>query len=73
MADFTDIPLAHDFLKKERTEDVKLTGQQMELEFKDLQISPYVAQGLQACGFRKPSPVQAEAIPIGKCGYGTIT
>lgn len=62
--------LAHDLSKKERTEDVKLSGDQAEITFRDLGISPYVTEGLLACGFKKPSPVQVEAIPIGKCGYG---
>lgn len=50
-----------------RTKDVFVAEK---LSFADLQLSPLVIAGLLASGFKKPSPIQLKAIPLGRCGLG---
>ncbi|CAG7832324.1 unnamed protein product, partial [Allacma fusca] len=46
--------IGHDRDKKERTEDVILSGLESDIDFRSLKISPDILQGLTTCGFRKP-------------------
>lgn len=59
--------IAHDLETKERSKDVLTENN---LTFNNLMLSPSVLNGLNNCGYRKPSPIQQKAIPIGKCGFG---
>lgn len=59
--------LAHSLLSKERSKDVILTEN---VSFASLILPPEILEGLSACGFEKPSPIQAKALPVGRCGFG---
>lgn len=59
--------IAHDYDDRTRTTDVK-TGE--EISFRELMIPDKILNGLEMCGFRKPSPIQLKAIPLGRCGFG---
>ena len=61
--------IAHSLNEKPRTDDVILDD---EIYFKDLLLSDLTFKGLESCGFRKPSPVQRKAIPLGRCGFGQL-
>lgn len=58
---------AHDLNAKPRTEDVIVAD---DVSFKDLLLSKSTLEGLEASGFKKPSPIQRQAIPLGRCGFG---
>lgn len=58
---------AHDVDARKRTDDVLLPEG---LDFGSLLLSPAVLDGLSSAGFRKPSPIQLKAIPLGRCGLG---
>lgn len=58
---------AHIFEQKERSEDV-ITSEVV--KFADLHLSDPVLAGLTKAGYLKPSPIQLNAIPTGKCGAG---
>ncbi|XP_057373488.1 probable ATP-dependent RNA helicase DDX20 [Daphnia carinata] len=60
---------AHSFTSKERTEDVDI---QENLTFSDMHLSSQVLKGLTKAGYVKPSPIQLDAIPIGKCGIDMV-
>lgn len=60
-------PIAHDFNAKPRTKDVKIDE---EIYFSQMGLSQRLLDGLDNCGFQKPSPVQLKAIPLGRCGFG---
>ncbi|NXD77675.1 DDX20 helicase, partial [Halcyon senegalensis] len=53
-----------------RTRDVLVPGGPS--DFGSLLLSAPVLEGLQAAGFRRPSPVQLKAIPLGRCGLDLI-
>ncbi|XP_071624468.1 probable ATP-dependent RNA helicase DDX20 [Heliangelus exortis] len=53
-----------------RTRDVLLPGGPA--DFGSLLLSAPVLSGLEAAGFRRPSPVQLKAIPLGRCGLDLI-
>ncbi|KAL1516749.1 hypothetical protein ABEB36_000613 [Hypothenemus hampei] len=61
--------LAHSLTSKERTRDVISTEN---VSFTSLLLPANVLKGLQACGFEKPSPIQAKALPIGRSGFDVI-
>uniref|UniRef100_A0AAQ4RZJ0 RNA helicase n=1 Tax=Gasterosteus aculeatus aculeatus TaxID=481459 RepID=A0AAQ4RZJ0_GASAC len=60
---------AHDVDARKRTDDVLLPEG---LDFGSLLLSPAVLDGLSSAGFRKPSPIQLKAIPLGRCGLDLI-
>ncbi|XP_060930907.1 probable ATP-dependent RNA helicase DDX20 [Limanda limanda] len=60
---------AHDIETRKRTDDVLLSEG---IDFGSLLLSPAVLEGLSAAGFRKPSPIQLKAIPLGRCGLDLI-
>ncbi|VDM17255.1 unnamed protein product [Hydatigera taeniaeformis] len=68
--------VAHQLDSSERTEDVisvnDLLPHTSDLSFADMGLSVDVLQGLQAAGFRRPSPVQVKAIPLGRLGVDMI-
>ena len=61
--------IAHTIKEKSRTDDVIITDN---VDFSSLLLSKSVAQGLTNSGFYKPSPIQLKAIPLGRCGLGTL-
>lgn len=68
----TDIyKIAHDLLdsSKSRSKDVAL---EEEINFKDLMLSQKTCLGLERCGFKRPSPIQLETIPLGRCGFDLV-
>ncbi|XP_068454437.1 probable ATP-dependent RNA helicase DDX20 [Clinocottus analis] len=60
---------AHDIEARERTDDVLLPEG---VDFRALLLSRPVLDGLASAGFRKPSPIQLKAIPLGRCGLDLI-
>ncbi|KAG8193988.1 hypothetical protein JTE90_013682, partial [Oedothorax gibbosus] len=60
---------AHVFEDKWRSDDVK---QQEAADFSSLLLSERVLLGLKKAGFKKPSPIQLEAIPVGRVGNDLI-
>lgn len=63
--------LAHDLedTSVSRSKDVAL-GE--DISFLDLQLNQKTLDGLHRCGFIKPSPVQLESIPLGRCGFDLV-
>ncbi|XP_026481081.1 probable ATP-dependent RNA helicase ddx20 [Ctenocephalides felis] len=53
---------------EQRTADVLLE----KCSFEELGLNPKVLEGLHACGFEVPSPIQCKAIPIGLCGFDLV-
>lgn len=51
-----------------RTEDVTTNEH---ILFSELHLSEPLLKGLNEAGFYKPSPIQLQAIPIGRFGVGT--
>ncbi|KAK9514737.1 hypothetical protein VZT92_025429 [Zoarces viviparus] len=60
---------AHDIETRKRTDDVLLSEG---IDFSSLLLSQAVLDGLSSAGFRKPSPIQLKAIPLGRCGLDLI-
>lgn len=58
---------AHNLIDKPRTKDVIIFD---DINFKDLLLSDSTNKGLEASGYKKPSPIQRKAIPLGRCGFG---
>ncbi|KAJ8944247.1 hypothetical protein NQ318_013658 [Aromia moschata] len=56
-------------LNSNRTKDVITEGN---VTFESLLLNGDVLKGLEQSGFRKPSPIQVKAIPIGRCGFDII-
>lgn len=71
---FNDYTIAHDLhdRKRFRSNDVLLDEINKDLTFNDLMLSKKTLDGLSRCGFEKPSPVQLEAIPLGRCGFDLV-
>ncbi|KAG1714934.1 putative ATP-dependent RNA helicase DDX20 [Nymphon striatum] len=61
--------LGHAFGAKVRTVDVESKDSS---DFKDLLLSETTLNGLHNAGFDRPSPIQLEAVPLGKCGLDLI-
>ena len=63
--------IAHDLNdpKKPRSKDVALSEN---VTFQDFSLSTETYNGLRRCGFEKPSPVQLESIPLGRCGFDLV-
>lgn len=63
--------LAHDLedSSKLRSKDVAL---EENVTFQDLLLSPKTNHGLDKCGFHRPSPIQLETIPLGRCGFDLV-
>jgi len=64
--------VAHDLSSKPRTEDVKLSKDDLNKDFSSLMLSEPVLKGLKECGFIRPSPIQLAAIPNAKIGLDMI-
>lgn len=61
--------LAHHIDGNNRTQDVIAVE---DITFESLLLSENVLKGLTKNGFKKPSPIQIKAIPIGRCGFDLI-
>ncbi len=61
--------MAHRTEASKRTFDIQIDEN---VDFSALMLSKNVLNGLQKYGFKRPSPVQLKAIPLGKCGIGKI-
>nr|CAI5823280.1 unnamed protein product [Callosobruchus analis] len=61
--------LAHSLDEGARTRDV-LTRE--EITFDSLLLPNHIFEGLKTNGFKKPSPIQLKAIPVGRCGFDII-
>jgi ATP-dependent RNA helicase DDX20 len=59
--------IAHNLNEKQRTRDVIL---EENISFESLLLPLNIKSGLTASGFRKPSPIQFKAVPLGRCGFG---
>jgi ATP-dependent RNA helicase DDX20 len=60
---------AHVLEDKPRTQDVFVNE---DIDFTGMLLSELTVKGLHKSGFRKPSPIQLKAIPLGRCGFGKI-
>jgi ATP-dependent RNA helicase DDX20 len=61
--------IAHNLNEKQRTRDVIL---EENISFESLLLPLNIKSGLTASGFRKPSPIQFKAVPLGRCGFDLI-
>ncbi|XP_014665154.1 PREDICTED: uncharacterized protein LOC106807357 [Priapulus caudatus] len=61
--------IAHNIGKKVRTNDIHITEH---VDFAGLLLSGSVQNGLRTAGFKRPSPIQLKAIPLGRCGLDLI-
>lgn len=59
--------LAHDVATKLRTNDVQIDEQ---ICFAEMLLSDALLDGLTKAGFKRPSPIQLKALPLGRCGLG---
>jgi ATP-dependent RNA helicase DDX20 len=59
--------IAHILEDKPRTQDVSINE---DIDFTGMLLSELTLKGLHKSGFRKPSPIQLKAIPLGRCGFG---
>lgn len=59
--------VAQKFEQKARTGDVMITEK---TTFAGLMLVPEVLEGLGVAGFEVPSPIQLQAIPLGRAGLG---
>jgi len=62
---------------KWRSEDISISleekeGEESEVTFSSLNLKPNVFMGLKKSGFVRPSPIQLQAIPLGRCGLDLI-
>jgi len=60
---------AHVLDDKPRTQDVFINE---DIDFTGMLLSDVTLKGLHKSGFRKPSPIQLKAIPLGRCGFGKM-
>jgi len=60
---------AHVLEDKPRTQDVFINE---DVDFTGMLLSDVTLRGLHKSGFRKPSPIQLKAIPLGRCGFGKM-
>jgi ATP-dependent RNA helicase DDX20 len=58
---------AHNLEDKPRTQDVFINE---DIDFMGMLLSELTLKGLHKSGFRKPSPIQLKAVPLGRCGFG---
>lgn len=58
---------AHDVADRPRTEDIHIKE---EIDFKSMLLPKPILQGLNKSGYKKPSPIQKQALPLVRCGMG---
>lgn len=59
--------LAHNIDEGIRTRDVQIS---QDVTFNTMLLADDTLKGLRSSGFYRPSPVQLQGIPLGKCGFG---
>lgn len=57
-------------LPQSRTTDVKVSE---DIVFSELHLPDALLRGLNEAGFHKPSPIQLQAIPMGRFGVGMLS
>uniref|UniRef100_A0A914V102 RNA helicase n=1 Tax=Plectus sambesii TaxID=2011161 RepID=A0A914V102_9BILA len=67
--DVVNVKVAHDVEGGERTADVDVNES---VDFASLLLSSAVREGLTRQGFKRPSPIQLNAIPVGKLGLDMV-
>nr|CAD7201948.1 unnamed protein product [Timema douglasi] len=60
---------AHSLASKPRTKDIFINE---DIYFSGMMLSGHVLKGLHKSGFKKPSPIQLKAIPLGRCGLEQV-
>lgn len=60
---------AHDVADRPRTEDIHIKE---EIDFKSMLLPKPILQGLNKSGYKKPSPIQKQALPLVRCGMGKL-
>nr|CAD7398066.1 unnamed protein product [Timema cristinae] len=60
---------AHSLASKPRTKDIFINE---DIDFSGMMLSGHVLKGLHKSGFKKPSPIQLKAIPLGRCGLDLV-
>lgn len=63
--------IAHD-LNDSNVKRSKDVVSEEDVIFDDLKLSCRTLQGLRRCGFSRPSPVQLQAVPLGRCGLDLV-
>lgn len=71
MNDLDKFQIAHDLSDFSRTRSKDVTLEE-DVTFQDLLLGANTLLGLQRCGFRRPSPIQLETIPLGRCGFDMV-
>ncbi|GIX87446.1 probable ATP-dependent RNA helicase DDX20 [Caerostris extrusa] len=61
--------IAHGLDEKWRSNDIRIKE---EIDFSSLFLSDEVMKGLKKAGYKHPSPIQVEAIPVGRIGRDMI-
>ncbi|GIY65676.1 probable ATP-dependent RNA helicase DDX20 [Caerostris darwini] len=61
--------IAHTLDEKWRSNDIRIKE---EIDFSSLFLSDEVMKGLKKAGYKHPSPIQVEAIPVGRIGRDMI-
>lgn len=59
--------LAHNIEEKQRTTDIHIFE---DVDFSGMMVPKKILNGLHLSGFKKPSPIQLKAIPLGRIGFG---
>jgi hypothetical protein len=76
-ADEEELPkvtmMGQDRNSKERSSDVVVMGKHETIEFSDMQLSEDILKGLRLCRYEKPTPIQLNAIPLGKLNRGDLS
>ncbi|CAD6241280.1 GSCOCG00002613001-RA-CDS [Cotesia congregata] len=60
---------AHELTAQPRTTDISIKEK---ITFYEMGLSQRILNGLTACDFEKPSPIQLKAIPLGRCGFDLL-
>lgn len=58
---------AHNVADRPRTEDIHINE---EIDFKTMLLPKPILQGLNQSGYKTPSPIQKQALPLVRCGMG---
>lgn len=64
----TEKEIAHN-IDDTRSKDVLI---EEDISFQSMFLTQKCLEGLTKCGFKKPSPIQLKAIPLGRCGFGKL-
>uniref|UniRef100_A0A146M3V2 RNA helicase n=2 Tax=Lygus hesperus TaxID=30085 RepID=A0A146M3V2_LYGHE len=59
----------HDIESSIRTKDVQIDE---DVNFSSMLLPEWVLKGLLKAGFKRPSPIQLAAVPLGRCGFDLV-